>query len=302
ELEANCLPCLQNACVEDSNAAPAFATAATASTAGASGASAPGGAAALGAAALAAAGAIGAAAEAPVSSSSGVPSAAPRPLPPLPSASDFCPICWVEPIAATPAIRLLSCGHVVHVACSREKISQSYPGPEISFAFLSCPLHPTGSEAASGGVGRGEVVLHRLLFFLCSRCHHPYFGGDRRCGAGPAAAEPENEDVEDREGVEMKVREREGRKEEQWKGVGRVSRSLSCYVAIAWQLKQQRRRRQQRQQQRRRRERGGSGCGKQASRAAATTGKRPYSTSAAPAALSPLTCATAHLIPVHRGR
>ncbi|CAI5489385.1 unnamed protein product [Closterium sp. Naga37s-1] len=156
-----------------------------------------------------------------------------------------------RPIGAAPAIRLLSCGHVVHAACAMEKIRQSYPGPEISFGFLSCPLcpgttmeHPAlqteiaaplalkqqveglaeervkageglgdgeeedgdvGEENGNDGLGNGVLAwaMRRLLFFLCSRCHRPYFGGDRRCGAGPAVAEAGNEDVEEEEEGEL---------------------------------------------------------------------------------------------------
>ncbi|CAI5969893.1 unnamed protein product [Closterium sp. NIES-65] len=235
--EVDCLPCLHDACVEERDAAAAAAPSAAAATAASgSGAGAFGGAAAPGSVAAAAAAAA---------------AAAPCPMPPLPCASDFCPICWVEPIAAAPAIRLLSCGHVVHAACAREKICQSFPGPEISFGFLSCPLCPDTTmdhpalqtelaaplalkqqverlaeervkageglgdgeeENGNGGLGNNVLAraLRRLLFFLCSRCHRPYFGGDRRCGAGPAAAEPENVDGEEGEGEEMEEGEREG--------------------------------------------------------------------------------------------
>ena len=31
-------------------------------------------------------------------------------------------------------------GHVLHYACCRDKISGSWPGPAISFAFLNCPI------------------------------------------------------------------------------------------------------------------------------------------------------------------
>lgn len=59
----------------------------------------------------------------------------------LPCADDFCPICWVDPLGAAPSL-LLSCGHVVHAACAKEKVQQGYPGPEISFAYLRCPVCP----------------------------------------------------------------------------------------------------------------------------------------------------------------
>ncbi|GJP38579.1 hypothetical protein CLOM_g23019 [Closterium sp. NIES-68] len=261
--ELQCLPCLHDLCFEKLNAAAAAATAPSAAAAAAADAS---GGAAADASGAAAADASGAAA-AEAADSSGAPSAIPLPLPHLASASDFCPICWVEPIAAAPAIRLSSCRHVVHAACAREKIRQSYPGPELSFGFLSCPLcpattmdHPAlqtelaaplalkkqvkdlavervkageggggaegirgvdgavnGNEEGENGGGDGRMgngvlagALRRFLFFLCSRCHRPYFGGDRRCGAGPAAAEPEDEVEEEREGGEGE----EGRAEE----------------------------------------------------------------------------------------
>ncbi|CAI5999912.1 unnamed protein product [Closterium sp. NIES-65] len=321
--EVQCLPCLQDPCLEKLHTAAAAAASASASAT---------------AAAAAAAGGhgVGSSQAAGKGKSLLRSSAAPPPQasPPLPCASDFCPICWVEPICAAPAIRLASCGHVVHVVCAREKIRRSFPGPDISFGFLACPLCPSttmahpalqgelaaslvlkkqveelavermraeglvgGGGAANGadvdgwdggerdrerrGVrgrhdgyvhgnmegygnagGRGlrsgkgsengrersgsgssaggdvlAVALRRFLFFLCSRCQLPYFGGDRRCGAGPAAAEPDDQAGHGDPGMVQAGGAREGGGEERAGGRGGAvkpkSNELVCGDCLA---------------------------------------------------------------------
>ena len=66
------------------------------------------------------------------------------------TSDEFCTICWAEPLAAAPCL-LLACGHIVHFHCLEEKLSQRWPTPRISFAFMKCSLcqadvdhpHPT---------------------------------------------------------------------------------------------------------------------------------------------------------------
>ncbi|KAL3146116.1 hypothetical protein ABBQ38_015464 [Trebouxia sp. C0009 RCD-2024] len=63
---------------------------------------------------------------------------------------DACPMCW-EALACGPAI-MLSCNHTCHLECAREHLRQGYPGPAISFNFLSCPSCGEGSGHRHGNV------------------------------------------------------------------------------------------------------------------------------------------------------
>ncbi|KAK9841662.1 hypothetical protein WJX74_009722 [Apatococcus lobatus] len=90
---------------------------------------------------------------------------------------------------------------------------QGFPGPNISFNFLFCPSCRPGHAAEQAACpqhalaspvcawracctqslqpgakfdGRPmDYALSKFLFFECSKCFKPYFGGRRECGAGP---------------------------------------------------------------------------------------------------------------------
>ena len=95
-----------------------------------------------------------AAAAAAASSSSSVP---------LPSAEDYCPICYTEEIGAAPAIRL-GCGHVIHRQCGVDRIRAGWPGPPISFNHLQCPLcGQSGRPADERGSMQAAVMAHPSL-------------------------------------------------------------------------------------------------------------------------------------------
>ncbi|DBA68762.1 TPA: hypothetical protein ACH3X2_013379 [Trebouxia sp. C0005] len=63
---------------------------------------------------------------------------------------DACPICW-EALTCGPAIMLI-CGHACHLACAKEHLKQGYPGPAISFNFLSCPSCGDGGGHRHGNL------------------------------------------------------------------------------------------------------------------------------------------------------
>jgi hypothetical protein len=60
----------------------------------------------------------------------------------------------LEPLAWSPVLQL-TCGHVVHVSCARARLSAGWPGPELSFHFLFCPLCGSGSEGRCGNIQVG---------------------------------------------------------------------------------------------------------------------------------------------------
>jgi E3 ubiquitin-protein ligase MYCBP2 len=133
----------------------------------------------------------------------------------------FCNICWTDSLGAAPCIQL-SCGHIFHVGCMRQRIDAGWPGAAISFSFLNCPLcgveadHPAleaktrrmrqlreavHKEAAAAVVREGmtkdrelcdpagpfksdraKYGVHKFQFLMCSKCKLPYFAGRRACG------------------------------------------------------------------------------------------------------------------------
>jgi E3 ubiquitin-protein ligase MYCBP2 len=138
----------------------------------------------------------------------------------LPSATDLCGICLVEPLRRAPSIRL-QCGHVVHLHCAKQKLLQRYPGPPISFGYLNCPQCPrpmqhvsldaymrkhlellrlveekaikrltmegllkSAKELQPGGSFYGrpsDFALYLYQYYMCSKCRVPYCGGKRDC-------------------------------------------------------------------------------------------------------------------------
>eukprot|EP00727_Mastigamoeba_balamuthi_P011166 m51a1_g6672 putative probable e3 ubiquitin-protein ligase mycbp2 (598) ;mRNA; r:204452-207534 len=141
-------------------------------------------------------------------------------------ASDYCNICWVEELGAAPCIQL-TCGHVLHYHCLRQRLERGWQSPFISFGFMTCPLcnkqieHTAldsilkpmlqlKSEVESRAAQRLEYegftkakeitspespffqkplefAMHRYLYSLCHKCRKPYFAGVRQCQAGVAA-------------------------------------------------------------------------------------------------------------------
>eukprot|EP01083_Nonionella_stella_P307053 1077748_1 len=52
---------------------------------------------------------------------------------------DFCNICWVEPLSASPTVKL-QCGHYFHYLCLKQKIEKGFVSSRLTFGFLNCPL------------------------------------------------------------------------------------------------------------------------------------------------------------------
>ena len=136
------------------------------------------------------------------------------------SGDDFCGICFVEDLRSAPCIRL-ECGHIFHYACVLQKLRARWPASRITFGFLECPLckkpmrHPalqaelaplmeirreTEKRAVKRlhelGMDKSDEVtkpgkpyyknpvgyaMHRFSYFLCYKCHQPYYGGERVC-------------------------------------------------------------------------------------------------------------------------
>eukprot|EP00753_Platysulcus_tardus_P014804 PLAT4540.1.p1 GENE.PLAT4540.1~~PLAT4540.1.p1 ORF type:complete len:829 (+),score=264.74 PLAT4540.1:25-2487(+) len=63
----------------------------------------------------------------------------PRKLPISQAADDYCNICWVDELSAAPCVQL-SCGHLFHASCMKQKLAGRWPGQRITFGFLRCPL------------------------------------------------------------------------------------------------------------------------------------------------------------------
>eukprot|EP00357_Protocruzia_adherens_P036526 CAMPEP_0115008332 /NCGR_PEP_ID=MMETSP0216-20121206/21845_1 /TAXON_ID=223996 /ORGANISM="Protocruzia adherens, Strain Boccale" /LENGTH=575 /DNA_ID=CAMNT_0002375711 /DNA_START=183 /DNA_END=1910 /DNA_ORIENTATION=+ len=50
----------------------------------------------------------------------------------------YCVICYCEGLGSGPCIRN-RCGHIVHFSCLKTKVEKRWPGPRITFGFLTCP-------------------------------------------------------------------------------------------------------------------------------------------------------------------
>ena len=151
---------------------------------------------------------------------------------------DYCNICWTTDLKSAPCV-MLDCGHFFHHHCLEQKIANKWCGARITFSFLDCPLckkplsaaalsatlaphialkkavmiraeqrlaleggHKDAAELKPGGRYEGQPVqyaLHKFAYYLCFRCHQPYFGGHRSCevaaGEGEAAKYEESEMV-----------------------------------------------------------------------------------------------------------
>jgi E3 ubiquitin-protein ligase MYCBP2 len=139
------------------------------------------------------------------------------------TADDFCNICWVESLGSAPSIRL-KCGHIFHYTCIKSKLKKRWPAARITFGFSECPLckdsidHPALEEELKPirdlkanvqqkalqrlefeGLSKArELVdptskwhnnregfsMDKYAYFMCHKCTHPYFAGQRRCDAG----------------------------------------------------------------------------------------------------------------------
>lgn len=139
------------------------------------------------------------------------------------TADDFCNICYVESLGSAPSIHL-KCGHTFHYVCVKNKLKKRWPAARITFGFSECPLckqmidHPSLEEdmkpirELKAGVqlkalqrlefeglskakelveptskwhnNREGYSMDRYAYFMCAKCAHPYFAGQRRCDAG----------------------------------------------------------------------------------------------------------------------
>eukprot|EP01113_Clastostelium_recurvatum_P041088 TRINITY_DN6477_c0_g1_i3.p1 TRINITY_DN6477_c0_g1~~TRINITY_DN6477_c0_g1_i3.p1 ORF type:complete len:826 (-),score=144.28 TRINITY_DN6477_c0_g1_i3:48-2417(-) len=142
------------------------------------------------------------------------------------TSEDYCNICWVDSLGSAPCLQL-NCGHVFHASCVHTKLAKKWPTPRITFGFAECPLcktqisHPSLIQEVAAisklheevqtkalqrleyeGLARDKAILdpsskyykkptayavERFAYFMCSRCSHPYFAGQRRCDAGDDA-------------------------------------------------------------------------------------------------------------------
>eukprot|EP01087_Luapelamoeba_hula_P012883 TRINITY_DN3641_c0_g1_i1.p1 TRINITY_DN3641_c0_g1~~TRINITY_DN3641_c0_g1_i1.p1 ORF type:complete len:704 (+),score=3.84 TRINITY_DN3641_c0_g1_i1:246-2114(+) len=128
---------------------------------------------------------------------------------------DFCAICYIEELKAAPCIKL-TCGHVFHFTCVKNRIENGWPGSRITFGYLACAIckerveHPALTDVLSFGLDLYEQVvekalqrlrmlsaeerkgfrpgnhqeslqyaLNRFSYYLCFKCKKPYFGGDK---------------------------------------------------------------------------------------------------------------------------
>lgn len=139
------------------------------------------------------------------------------------NADDFCNICWVESLGSAPVVRL-KCGHAFHYVCIKHKLKKRWPAARITFGFSECPLCKDTIDHSSleedlkpirelkilvqqkalqrlefEGLSKSKEVIDptnkwynnregfamdRYAYFMCAKCAHPYFAGQRRCDAG----------------------------------------------------------------------------------------------------------------------
>ena len=142
-----------------------------------------------------------------------------------PTRDEFCNICYSETLAQAPCVQL-KCGHTFHLACVKTKLEKRWPTPRVTFHFMSCPLcnaqieHPALLPTLSpllqlraqvqqkandrltfegnqndaplqrGGKYEGrpsEYAMDLYAYYVCHKCHTPYFGGRRQCEEAAAA-------------------------------------------------------------------------------------------------------------------
>uniref|UniRef100_A0A8C9U137 RCR-type E3 ubiquitin transferase n=1 Tax=Scleropages formosus TaxID=113540 RepID=A0A8C9U137_SCLFO len=135
-------------------------------------------------------------------------------------ADDMCMVCFTEALSAAPAIQL-DCTHVFHLQCTRRVLENRWPGPRISFGFMSCPicknnmnhsviqdllepikelyddvqrkalmrleyegLHKSEAITAPGTRFHNDpagFAMTRYAYYVCYKCKKAYFGGEARC-------------------------------------------------------------------------------------------------------------------------
>eukprot|EP00760_Papus_ankaliazontas_P019464 PhM_4_TR18027/c10_g2_i2/m.93112 len=116
---------------------------------------------------------------------------------------EYCTLCYTEPLRCAPCIRL-TCGHFFHFSCIEQRVKGRWHTPHITDRYLKCPLcdvaiaHPTLQSLISD-----EQAIHsrvkalacelagkpdlsneergRYMFYECSKCKAPYYGGQKDC-------------------------------------------------------------------------------------------------------------------------
>ena len=135
-------------------------------------------------------------------------------------ADDMCMICFTEALSKAPAIQL-ACEHVFHHHCCQQVLLSQCPGPRITFNFMRCPIckvdikHPSLEDLLVAirerhqdvknkalmrlefeGLANNHSIttpgslfyndpagyaMNRYAYYLCSKCHKAYYGGEARC-------------------------------------------------------------------------------------------------------------------------
>lgn len=136
---------------------------------------------------------------------------------------DTCAICMTDELQRAACISLDRCGHIFHKACIDQRVAAKWVAKRIDFEYLNCPLcklqisHPNLIEVLKGPLKLKEQVtklsmerfkferlenhsylinpkspfynkpeefaVKHFAFYLCFRCHRPYFAGAAGCEA-----------------------------------------------------------------------------------------------------------------------
>ncbi|KAL3880993.1 hypothetical protein ACJMK2_033194 [Sinanodonta woodiana] len=132
---------------------------------------------------------------------------------------DVCAVC-ISKLIAAPSIQL-TCGHVLHLHCTKGVLAARWPGPRITFGFTLCPIcqkameHPVLKDylipiralceevrrmaltrLTHDGLQDTESIrtpgapfyqdpagfaINKYAYYICFKCKQPYFGGVARC-------------------------------------------------------------------------------------------------------------------------
>jgi E3 ubiquitin-protein ligase MYCBP2 len=85
----------------------------------------------------------------------------------LPPRDDNCSICFESELGTAPSI-MLSCGHVLHYTCARQRLEKRWPGVRISWKFAQCALcnvwvdHPSLADLLSPLERMREKLLDKM--------------------------------------------------------------------------------------------------------------------------------------------
>ncbi|CAI2359826.1 unnamed protein product [Moneuplotes crassus] len=133
---------------------------------------------------------------------------------------DFCSICYMSGLSQAPSVQL-GCKHIFHEECLIKVLEMKWSGPRINFEYIKCPTckteitcnHPhigkslkaaislrakinmkAWKRAKYEGINRdarlqaspynGDLLSYamaRLSYYMCYKCHNPYFGGLKSC-------------------------------------------------------------------------------------------------------------------------